>query len=488
MTANSESQKRFGRDVIIAGAANLVRSLRNLILVPLITGYLSLSHYGEWELLSIAISLLTPWITCSLGSALIRFLPGRESTEVREGFFSIFLFVLLSSSLATLLLGITAIPLNTMPALASLKNNYFAIALVLTSTSLLGIVQSYFRAFRQMLSHSVFNLIQSFGEVIVIAYLLQRGEPLAAALWALGATRGLLMAVGLLLILADIGYGRPRLSYLRNYLAFAIPLIPNSLFYRLYDSADRFFLFAFVGSSAVGTYAATYMAASLFTTLVSPIHTVLLPAMAELWNRERQEEIGDYIAQVMRFSALLTFPALAGAVVVAHPLLELIIRGETGLMTSHYLLLSISFIMFGFGIPFGDLMATAGLSRRLFLLNGFLAGTNLLLNLILIPRLGIVGAIASTLVCHIAYAFSAGFMARTAIDFSIPWNALARTGLAAAAMALTLAWLVGPQPQTLIGPISTGIALYCVFVLAFGALTKRDLHFLSGLLGIQRTP
>jgi O-antigen/teichoic acid export membrane protein len=63
MNNSSASKQRFGRDVLIAGAANLARSLRGLILVPIITGHLSLAHYGEWELLAVAIAFLTPWIT-----------------------------------------------------------------------------------------------------------------------------------------------------------------------------------------------------------------------------------------------------------------------------------------------------------------------------------------------------------------------------------------------------------------------------------------
>ena len=83
MDNSSAAQQRFGRDVLIAGTANLVRSLRNLTLVPLITGHLSLAHYGEWDLLATAIAFLIPWVTFSLSSALIRFLPGCDDQTVR---------------------------------------------------------------------------------------------------------------------------------------------------------------------------------------------------------------------------------------------------------------------------------------------------------------------------------------------------------------------------------------------------------------------
>ena len=39
--------KGIGRDVLIAAIANIIRNLRNVILIPLITGSLSIAHYGE---------------------------------------------------------------------------------------------------------------------------------------------------------------------------------------------------------------------------------------------------------------------------------------------------------------------------------------------------------------------------------------------------------------------------------------------------------
>ena len=484
MDNSSAAQQRFGRDVLIAGTANLVRSLRNLILVPLITGHLSLAHYGEWDLLATAIAFLIPWVTFSLSSALIRFLPGCDDQTVREGFYSIFFFVLLFSTVTGLVIWGFSGPLSsTIDALAPLHHNSLAIATVVVSSSLLGIVQSYFRAFRLMLSHSALGLCQHFGEVLFIAYLLQDSAPLNEALWALGGTRLLLTTVAFTRIVATRGFSWPHFKPMRSYLAFAIPLIPNSLFYRLYDSADKFFLYAFIGSTAVGNYATAYMAGSLFTTLASPIHTVLFPTMAALWNQGKQQEVGPYLTQTIRLSAILTFPALAGVSILATPLLTLLLGQEAAAATLYYQLLSVSFILFGFGIPFGDLMATVGQSRKLFFLNGSLALANLLLNLLLIPRFGVLGAVGSTLACHTTYTLATSHFARSSVRYSIPWNALIRIALAAIAMALLLARIFGLQSQMLVLPILTGAVFYTTLLFVLGVLTRHDIDYFAEIVG-----
>jgi O-antigen/teichoic acid export membrane protein len=486
MDNSPASQQRFALDVLIAGAANLLRSLRNLILVPLVAGHLSLAHYGEWDLLSVAIAFLVPWVTLSLNSALLRFLPGRDDATVREGFYSIFFFVLVSSTTTGLALWVLAAPLSTIAELAPLQGNVVAIASVLVCSSLLRSVQTYFRAFRLMIGHSTLSLAQHFGEILLIAYLLQGGSPLADALWALAGTRGLLMTVGLARIVSHRGFAWPHFTHLRAYLTFAIPLIPNSLFYRLYDSADKFFLYAYIGSAAVGGYAAAYMAGSLFTTLASPIHTVLLPAMATLWNQDKKEEIAPYLARTIRLSALLTFPALAGVFILADPLLTLLLHEEAAAATQYYQLLAVSFILFGFGIPFGDLMVTAGQSRQLFILNGGLALVNLLLNVLLIPRLGILGAVTSTLVCHMTYTLATGLLAKASVAYAIPWRALMRIGLAALAMGIALYQVFGPHPQVLLLPIILGAGLYTTLLFVLRELTKEDFDFIAGLFGSKR--
>ena len=486
MNAQPTAKTRFGRDVLIAGAANLIKSLRNLILVPLIAGKLSLAHYGEWELLGAGIALAIPWITGALGSALVRFLAGREQAEIREGVFSILFGVLCSSCAAGLLLWSATGLLDRFPSLAPLHHHSLPIALLLVASALLGITRSYFRAMRQMVRHSALSLIQHFGEVLLIALCLQVGLALHSALWAILTVRGLLLLITLVAVVRDLGFAPPKFHLLKTYLRFSIPLIPNSLFYRLYDSADKFFLFFLIGPTAVGTYSAAYLAGSLFTTIVSPIHTVLFPAMASLWNRDQKEEIGDYLTQTIRYSALLALPALAGATVLAHPLLSLLIQADPEPLLAHYLLLSVSFVIFGFGIPCGDLLATAGQARSLFAINGGIAVINIALNGLLIPHIGITGAVSSTLLCHIAYTVTTLVMARRLVHFAMPWSSIARAGLAALLTAAAVRALFGQHPEQLVLPIIAGVCCYIPLIILMGGLASRDIQFAAGLLGIKR--
>ncbi len=481
MNSQSGEQKRFGRDVFIATLAQLARTGRNVLLIPLITSNLSIAHYGEWEMLGTAIAFLTPWLTLGLAGALIRFLPGTSSEEIREGFYSIFFFISGSCVLIGGLLFSCNDLFDQYTTLASLQRNILAVIVVLVATILLGIVQTYYRAFRRMLAHSTLMLSQHFGEAVLLFYLIQGGAPLSSALWALAVTRVGIMIVGLGGIVREIGIIWPRFDRLRTYISYSLPLMPNALFYRLYDSGDRFFIFAFVGSDAVGKYAAIYLAGSLFTTIVSPIHTVLLPAMAELWNKGRQGEIALYMEQVIRFSALILIPSVMGVALLAEPLLGILIGEHASAEEKNYALICISFAVFSFGIPWGDLLAVAGKTRLLFRLNGSLAIINGLLNLLLIPNLGILGAVLSTLSCHMLFTIFTFFGAQSVVSFTLPKVAMLKSAGASITACIVL-FTTKNMGLEYYYSISVFLIVYSSIAFATKAFHKTDLLTLYGFI------
>ena len=167
-----------------------------------------------------------------------------------------------------------------------------------------------------------------------------------------------------------------------------------------------------------------YLAGSLFTTMVSPIHTVLLPTMAELWNKNQRSEIGPIIEQIIRLSALITLPTLAGTMILYQPLLGMLIKGGMLPNVDYFLLICISFVVFGFGIPLGDLLMVAGKTRHLFVLNGGLAAINLILNTLLVPTLGHTRRrfFNTCLSCYL-YNFCILYIT-THVKLFIPWPAL----------------------------------------------------------------
>ena len=299
MSAPSHRTK-FGRDVVVAGIATLTRSLRNLLLLPLLTHAISLSDFGVWEQIAVGIAILVPWVSLHLPGALLRVLAGQQDVrQVQEGFYSVLFFVFLYGAFFAAACWLAAQYLSAYPGLQPFMLYSDAILLVLPLTVLNNVALAFFRTFRLMLRHSLLILFQNFGEILLITYLLDRGGGVLGALLALAVIRGLTLAAGLAMVVARIGFRWPRFRVLGPYLRFGLPLVPQSWFYRVFDAGDRYILSYCIGSVAVGLYTAAYTAGTLFSTLISPLNLVLLPLMAELWNSQRISPQGNLVGSTL---------------------------------------------------------------------------------------------------------------------------------------------------------------------------------------------
>jgi O-antigen/teichoic acid export membrane protein len=474
----ASSKILFGRDVLIAAMAAGLKSLRNLLLIRFISFNLSIAEYGIWEQISVGIALLLPWFTLQLPSALLRFLPGIEDqSRWREDFYSILSFVAGTTTVSAIIVWTLLKTLSSHPHFAPFAVQSTLIAVLIPLSATVNTCITLLRALRRFYHHSVITLVQNFSEFALIGVLLERGNDLGSALLSLALVRLTIALVGLRIAFVEFGFALPTFHRLREYLAYSIPLVPNSTFYRIFDACDRFVLSGFIGHAAVGTYAAVYAMGSFFATLISPINMVLLPLMAELWNQQRHNELGEYLTQSIRYSTLLSLPALAGASYLAPSLLSLLVPSAAAEGAIHFALICCSFLVFGIGILGGNVLATAARTRLLLAIDISLATFNLVLNVLMVPFMGIMGAVLATLLSHLFYAFAVLYQARKITPFVIPWLPMMHCVLGSLIM-LTALYLLDLYLSPLLPvQIAVGAAAYSIFMVLSGGIERRELLF-----------
>lgn len=468
----------FGRDVLITAVATALKSLRNLLLIRFISVNLSMADYGVWEQIAVGIALITPWLSLQLPSALLRFLPGIEDKQRwRDDFYSVLFFVVTTASIVALLAWSGRALLPNYSHLEPFIAHAGLIALLIPLTVAVNTVITLLRAMRQMVIHSALTLAQNFGEFVLIGYLLGHGHDLGAALFSLSIVRGAILLAGLSIAYAQFGISWPTFTRLRPYLLYTIPLVPNSSLYHIFNAGDRYVLSYFTDHTAVGTYAAAYTVSSFFTTLVSPINMVLLPVMAELWNHQQKRELGDYLTQSIRYSTLVSLPALAGACYFTSPLLSLLVSDAAPQIAPPFIVLSVSFLIFGIGIVGGNVLATAGQTRLLLTVDFSLATFNIVLNLLLVPIWGIMGAAISTLLSHVFYTGIVLYKANKTAAFRMPWLSIIHCASGAALMIGTLYLLDSLILIAFPLQIVLGAVVYGIFMVISGGIEQREVSF-----------
>ncbi len=198
------------------------------------------------------------------------------------------------------------------------------------------------------------------------------------------------------------------ISYARNHMSikiswklllYGLPLAPAIWAYAILNIADRFMIEHFLGLDNLGLYSVGYIIASV------PLFVSM--GFRKMWNPIFYENMNS--GNHVRIKLMIKFYMLGMAIVCSVMILfskeivtvmldksfensSLIIPWVTsGVFFLSILPLSTSFITYE--KKFGKVSLNAGIS----------AGLNIILNIILLPRIGIVGAAITTLISYIVY-------------------------------------------------------------------------------------
>ena len=250
----------------------------------------------------------------------------------------------------------------------------------------------------------------------------------------------------------------------RDYAVYGYPIAASLILALVLSSTDRLLLAAFLDEAAVGAYHAGYSLANRTLDVIFIwLGAAGGPAMVMALERGGQPALREAAREQGATFLLIALPAAAGLALVAQPLSALVVgealRDQAAAITP---LIAVSALLAGLTTYYFHQAFTLG--RRTLLLLAAMAGpagANVVLNLLLIPPMGVMGAALAT-----ALSFGVGLVAsialgRRAIALPMPWNALVRCGVATLVMtgAVLLVPAIGGFPE-LAAKAAVGAAVY----------------------------
>lgn len=230
----------------------------------------------------------------------------------------------------------------------------------------------------------------------------------------------------------------------RDYAMYGYPIAASLALTVVLSSTDRFVLDAYLGEAAVGAYHASYSIANrTLDVLFLWLGTAGQPALVMALERGGMDRLKVAAREQLSTFLLIGLPAAAGVALVARPLSEVLIGEELRTAAASVTpWIALSALLFGLtAYYFGQAFTLGKKTRRLLLAMAVPAGLNVILNLILVPRFGLMGAAWAT-----AASFGLGMVAtlligRRVVALPIPWESLARCGVATGIMALVVSRL-----------------------------------------------
>jgi O-antigen/teichoic acid export membrane protein len=233
----------------------------------------------------------------------------------------------------------------------------------------------------------------------------------------------------------------------RSMLAFSLPLVPAGLAVWTLNVSDRYVINAFLGPISVGVYALGYTIGMAINVIV--VQPFTLAWSAAKWDVARDPAAPGHFARLTRSFAVVGAFAALGLSAFGIDAIRLLLPAGTEAARVIVPFSSFGYVLYGvYSIAATGLMLT-NRPRHLLLTMSLAAGANVVMNLALIPSIGIIGAGISTLAGYGLLAASTGVLAHRYLPLPWRWADVIvplGTGLALAAAAILgpdlLAWRV----------------------------------------------
>jgi O-antigen/teichoic acid export membrane protein len=164
------------------------------------------------------------------------------------------------------------------------------------------------------------------------------------------------------------------------------------------QQVDTLLVGYFLTDVSVGVYDAAYIVSKLVTLLVPATVGIALPLLSSLDADERTTEMGRLYRLATKWTILLTFPVFVVLVTVPGRVISLIFNSSYADGSTTLLILAVGFLSMVFAAIARQMLIAVGETTLLLGSSLFALGGNLVLNLALIPSLGIEGAAIATTV------------------------------------------------------------------------------------------
>ena len=238
----------------------------------------------------------------------------------------------------------------------------------------------------------------------------------------------------------------------RAWVGYGMPIAAALLLDIILSASDRFLIAGFLGEAAVGAYAAGYGVADKTVLMLCAWPALAAsPQIMAAYERYGPDGVRESAHKLIRTLLLLGLPAATGLALTAAPLGEAMI-GENVRAQAIQIIPWIAFagLLNGLMIHYSsEAFQLAHRTRLRALLMLVPAGLNIALNLILLPTVGLMGAVYATLISYGAGLLLLSLVGRRLVAF--PWPAGEALGIALACAAMAPAvWLVpdlGGWPQ-----------------------------------------
>lgn len=400
--------KRLGKNVLLLLVGNFVTKILSFLMVPFYTSILTTSDYGTSDLINTTVLLVLPFFSVLMDEAIMRF-----ALDVSKDKKQVFTTAIVISTLG-FILALCVSPLILL--IDSLKKYYWFVVFYYVSLWLYNIFSNYVKGLDRI------GITTTAGVIHTFLYLGINIIGLAILRWGI---YGYLLAIDISNVVAalflffycklyqdfvplrklDIGLAREMIKY-------SIPMIPDYISWWINNASDRYILSIFCGTSITGIYSVAYKIPTILNSITSIFSSAW--KISSVDNFGSEESINFYNRIYRLYSGFLVM-ASAGLILFTKTLATILFAKDFFEAWKITPILIFSYIFSAKAIFLGSIFTASKKTKTLFLASTIGAVANIVLNILLIPKLKGMGAAIATAI---------GYMIILIIDMSMTYRIL----------------------------------------------------------------
>ena len=463
--------RELSKDLAIYGVGDVAVSIINFFLLPIYVRYLSETDYGVLAQLGAVEVVAKILFRCGLDGSFMRFYYDYDGEGDRRRLASTIFFFLLATNLLLVAIGVGAAPAIAERLFAwpdsvtavDRETHVTALQLVLANTFVLGFTFFPFHLLRMQKRAAEFSLLTLLRSISTLLLRLLFVIGLGYGVMGVVVADVIVTAVVLAILTpAFKALIRPIFStaMLRESLSFGLPRVPHAFAQQIMAVGDRF-VFAWYRTdlAIIGVYS---MGASFALTL-----KLFLSAFESAWApfyyaTAREPDARRVFSVITTYAFAVLALMTAGMSAIAADLLDVMVLDSYAPAAA-----VIPWIAVGVLLQGVYLLTSIGLNltkntKYYPVSTAAAAGVGVLLNLLLIPRYGIVGAAWANAAAYGVQATVAFHFAQRFYPIEYEWGRLARVS-GAALLGFLAARQLPPMPA-LIGLLLRGAVVIAVTV------------------------
>lgn len=403
-TTLESKQKKLIKNSALLLAGNLLSKMMVFLLVPFYTSILSTSEYAIADLITTTVNLVCPIASISIASSVLRFC--LDGTHAKRDIYSISFWI------DILGLGLTSAVLILIVPITKLADyKYYLIAYLICYTINYLLLQ-YAKGCEKVVIYASAGCINTFALIICnLWFFLVIKIGINGYLYSMIISQGL-SAIYIMLACKATPRGikvfEEQKYLVRDMIKYSVPLIPGAFSWWLNASADRYIMTWFRPIGELGLYSvASKIPGIQFMFMNALMGAWEISAVEKFGTEENRQFFSEMFNKYVNFLILIC----CSICIISKPAAYFLYQNDFFEAWRIVPFLSVASVFEILSLFVGTIYTAAKRTKMIFVTTTIGALSNVILNILLIPRFGGFGAAAATatsffVVYEVRFAFS----------------------------------------------------------------------------------